>query len=117
MKRKLLAGWLGCDASAQALSIRLETSVLPTLGGDGAEASTDGEPFPVEAMKIDVKDTTAVGDCFVGVLASALDKGLTLKAAMERASIAAGLACSRPGIQSSIPSRRKAEQAESRKTG
>ena len=98
-----LAGWLDCSASAKALSGRLDTGVLRTLGGDGAEAFAAGEYIRVPAMRVDVRDTTAAGDCFVGVLASALDRSLPLKAAMERASIAAGLACSRVGSQQSIP--------------
>ncbi len=100
-----LAGWLGCGVSAEDLSARLGTGVLRTLGGDGAEAVAFGDKVRVAAMSIDVKDTTAAGDCFVGVLASALDRGLSLKEAMQRASIAAGLACSRPGSQSSLPER------------
>ncbi|NWJ25648.1 ribokinase [Rhizobium sp. RM] len=100
-----LAGWLGCGVSAEDLSARLGTGVLRTLGGEGAEAVAFGDKVRVAAMSIDVKDTTAAGDCFVGVLASALDRGLSLKEAMQRASIAAGLACSRPGSQSSLPER------------
>ncbi|TNM63515.1 ribokinase [Aliirhizobium smilacinae] len=99
-----LSGWLGCGSSAAALSVRLGTGVLRTLGGDGAEACVEGKDIRVAALPIDVKDTTAAGDCFVGVLASALDRGLSLEAAMQRASVAAGIACSRPGSQSSIPS-------------
>lgn len=98
-----LAGWLSCDASAQSLSARLDTGVLRTLGGEGAEAFVKGKYIRLPAMLIDVKDTTAAGDCFVGVLASALDRGLSAEAAMERASIAAGPACSRAGSQRSIP--------------
>lgn len=105
-----LAGWLDCGSSAEALAARLGTGVLRTLGGEGAEASAFGEYVRVVAMKIDVKDTTAAGDCFVGVLASALDRGLSLKSAMERASVAAGLACSRAGSQKSIPMRKETDQ-------
>jgi len=104
-----LAGWLDCGSSAEALAARLNTGVLRTLGGEGAEASAFGDYVSVAAMKIDVKDTTAAGDCFVGVLASALDRGLSLRAAMERASIAAGLACSRTGSQKSIPMRKETD--------
>lgn len=99
-----LAGWLGCGSSAEALSAHLDTGVLRTLGGDGAEACAFGEYIRISAISIEVKDTTAAGDCFVGVLASALDRGLPPRAAMERASVAAGIACSRRGSQSSIPS-------------
>ncbi len=99
-----LAGWLGCGSSANALSARLGTGVLRTLGGEGAEACVDGREIHVAALPIDVQDTTAAGDCFVGVLASALDRGMPLEVAMERASVAAGIACSRRGSQSSLPS-------------
>jgi ribokinase len=104
-----LGGWLGCGASAEALATRLDTGVLRTLGGDGAEAFVAGEYIRVPAMRIEVRDTTAAGDCFVGVLASGLDRGLPLKSAMERASVAAGLACSRAGSQKSIPHREETD--------
>ncbi len=110
-----LAGWLGCGSSAEALSAHLDTGVLRTLGGDGAEACAFGDYIRIAAMSVEVKDTTAAGDCFVGVLASALDRGLPLKAAMERASVAAGLACSRPGSQSSIPLDSETEQAQNQR--
>ncbi|MBU1314559.1 MAG: ribokinase [Alphaproteobacteria bacterium] len=109
-----LAGWLCCEASARMLAARLGTGVLRTLGGDGAEAFVGDEHVRVPAMRIDVKDTTAAGDCFVGVLASALDRGLPLKAAMERASVAASLACSQKGSQSSIPERWDTDQLSNR---
>lgn len=105
-----LAGWLGCGASAEALSAHLDTGVLRTLGGEGAEASAFGEYIRIAAMSVEVKDTTAAGDCFVGVLASALDRRLPLKAAMERASVAAGIACSRAGSQKSIPERQETDR-------
>lgn len=98
-----LAGWLECGPTARELSGRLNTGVLRTLGGDGAEAVVDGEEIRVAALPVEVKDTTAAGDCFVGVLVSALDCGLSLEAAMRRASAAAGIACSRVGSQASIP--------------
>lgn len=63
---------------------------------------------------VDVQDTTAAGDCFVGVLASGLDCGLPLKAAMRRASIVAALTSSRKGSQSSIRERRVTDSVENR---
>jgi ribokinase len=48
-------------------------------------------------------DTTAAGDCFVGVLAAALSRGDALPDALCRANAAAGLACTRPGSQGSLP--------------
>lgn len=98
-----LSGWLGCEPSARSLSEALNTGVLRTMGGEGAEAFINGEKVTVPALRVDAVDTTAAGDCFVGVLASALDRGLSLDAAMRRAAKAAAIACSRPGSQSSIP--------------
>lgn len=98
-----LAGWLGCEPGAKSLAEALNTGVLRTMGGEGAEAFINGEEVRVPALRVDAVDTTAAGDCFVGVLASALDRGLSLDAAMRRAATAAALACSRPGSQSSIP--------------
>jgi ribokinase len=48
-------------------------------------------------------DTTAAGDCFVGVLAAALDRGVELEAALRRANAAAALCCTKPGSQDSTP--------------
>ncbi|SES45608.1 ribokinase [Rhizobium sp. NFR03] len=98
-----LARWIGCEATARSLSDALETGVLRTMGGEGAEAFINGERVTVPALRVNAVDTTAAGDCFVGVLASALDRGLSLEAAMRRAAKAAAIACSRPGSQSSIP--------------
>jgi ribokinase len=98
-----LARWIGCEATARSLSDALKTGVLRTMGGEGAEAFINGERLTVPALRVNAVDTTAAGDCFVGVLASALDRGLSIEAAMRRAAKAAAIACSRPGSQSSIP--------------
>ncbi|MBY3026118.1 ribokinase [Rhizobium leguminosarum] len=98
-----LAGWLGCEPDARSLSDALNAGVLRTMGGEGAEAFINGEELRVPALPVDAVDTTAAGDCFVGVLASALDRGLSFDTAMRRAATAAAIACSRRGSQSSIP--------------
>ena len=49
--------------------------------------------------------TTGAGDAFTGVLAAALDQGMGLPEALRRASVAAGLACTRIGAQTSQPGR------------
>jgi ribokinase len=99
-----LAEHLGCGAAASELHHRLGgIGVVLTRGGEGADiASRDGvwhEPArPIQAI-----DTTAAGDCFVGVLAHRLDCGETLQSAVRRASAAAALCCTRAGSQGSIP--------------
>ena len=94
-----LATGLGCGPDAPALTAALGVATLRTLGAGGVETATARIPArPVVPM-----DTTAAGDCFVGVLASALDRGASLAAAIHRANVAASLCCMRPGSQSSIP--------------
>ncbi|WP_287203027.1 ribokinase, partial [Mesorhizobium sp.] len=63
-----LAEWRECKPTVEELSNRLQTGVLRTLGGSGAEAFANGEKVSVAAIPVEVKDTTAAGDCFVGVL-------------------------------------------------
>jgi ribokinase len=58
-----------------------------------------------------VADTTGAGDCWCGVLAAALDRGLPLEAAMRRAAAAAAIACTRPGAAPSFPTAAETEAA------
>ena len=98
-----LGAQLQCDADAGSLARRLGTGVVRTLGEKGCEAAGDSEILALLALKVDALDTTAAGDCFVGVLAAALDRGLALGAALRRANVAAGLACMKRGSQASLP--------------
>jgi ribokinase len=105
------AAGLGCAAEAASLHASLGIDVVRTLGGAGSEAATASGAWHVPARRIDPVDTTAAGDCFVGVLAASLDRGAPLRATMERASIAAALACGRRGSQTSVPRRAETDRA------
>jgi ribokinase len=99
-----LGAHLGCGGDAPALHATLGVTVVRTLGEDGAEVATAAGVRHVPARCITPLDTTAAGDCFVGVLAATLDRGATLPDALTRASAAAALCCTRAGSQSSLPS-------------
>ena len=87
--------------------------VVVTLGGAGCvarvkNAAVDNASGCIEtitqpAYKIDVVDTTAAGDTFCGVLVAALSQGSALADALQTASAAAALTCTKMGAQSSIP--------------
>lgn len=99
-----LAHSLGCQADAASLRSRLGcASVVVTLGERGAEADTAEGTLEVQASPVAVQDTTGAGDCFTGVLASGLDRGLSMRQALLRANAAAGLCCARRGTQGSMP--------------
>ena len=102
-------GLPGADAST--LHASLGTTVIRTLGGDGVEwAGDDGHGY-IAAAPIRAIDTTAAGDCFVGVFAAALHRGEPLLAALFRANSAAGLACTRRGSQTSLPNAEEIDAA------
>jgi ribokinase len=95
---------LGCAASASGLHARLGgLAVVLTRGGEGADLADREGAWHEPALPVEVADTTAAGDCFVGVLAHRLDRGDTLRAAVRRASAAAALCCTRQGSQGSLP--------------
>jgi ribokinase len=88
---------------ARELAGRHGLTCVVTLGGSGALAIGPGEALRIGALPIMPVDTTGAGDAFVGVLAAALDEHQSLRAALRRASVAAGLACLQIGAQTSQP--------------
>lgn len=107
-----LCGQFGCPSTAAALHSRLgAVDVVRTLGGDGAEAATRSGLVRIPARPVAVVDTTAAGDCFVGVLAAALDRGADMPTALHRANVAAALCCARAGSQGSLPNTVEIEAA------
>ncbi len=99
-----LAEHLGCAASAEGLHERLDgIAIVLTKGGDGAEVASADATWHEPACPVVAVDTTAAGDCFVGVLAHRLDSGVDLRGAVSWASAAAALCCARRGSQGSLP--------------
>lgn len=98
-----LANRLGCPDGAAEIHARLGVTIVRTLGRDGLEMASAEGVTVMPAHAVTAVDTTAAGDCFVGVLAAALDRGATLTAALDRATAAAALCCTRRGSQGSIP--------------
>jgi ribokinase len=90
-------------ALARALATRHALTCVVTLGRGGALALARDGGWRIGALPVEAIDTTGAGDAFVGVLAAALDRGHALPAALQRASVAAGLACMRIGAQTSQP--------------
>jgi len=88
---------------ARELAGRHGLTCVVTLGARGALAIGPGAALRVGALPVNPIDTTGAGDTFVGVLAAALDRDQALGAALRAASIAAGLACTQIGAQTSQP--------------
>jgi ribokinase len=111
-----VCGALGCrregaQEQLAALAAELGTTIIITLGAAGAIGAAGMARWRVQALPVAAVDTTGAGDCFVGVLAAAMLRGLTLPAAMRRAAVAGSLACTIVGAMPSFPGRASIEAA------
>jgi len=77
--------------------------VVLTLGARGAVIVNDDGPLHVPALAVDVVDTTAAGDAFVGALGATLQRGASDRDAVHAAVVAGSLACTRTGALPSLP--------------
>ncbi len=89
---------------AECLALINVPTVVVTLGHQGSCARHHGEFLVQPAFHVTAVDTTAAGDTFCGTLVASLSKGCALQTALQFASAAGALACTRLGAQSSIPS-------------
>lgn len=93
------------QAAARELQQRGVRQVIITLGERGALV-LDGNRFTeVPAMPVTAVDSSGAGDAFIGSMACYLAAGHTLEGAVAKASAVAALSVTRPGTQSSFPSR------------
>ncbi|MHA1996264.1 MAG: ribokinase [Candidatus Hodarchaeales archaeon] len=85
-------------------SIGINTLVV-TLGNQGCLVSegNNGNQIHIPAIEVDAVDAVGAGDCFNGVLASRLSKSDTLITAARYANVAASIAVTRTGAQTSMP--------------
>jgi ribokinase len=102
---------LGTGTNAASLRAALGVDVVETLGDAGLQAVTAETSIRLAARQVQVVDTTAAGDCFIGVLAAGLDRGLALEPALGRANCAAALCCTRMGSQGSLPTAAETDAA------
>ena len=90
--------------TAQLLAQFPNAELVMTLGGDGVLFKSASELIRVPARPVQVVDTTAAGDTFIGYYAASLIDGMERRAALERACCAAGIAVSQAGAMTSVPS-------------
>ena len=90
---------------AERLAADFVAHCIVTLGAEGVAAYGTGGTHRLPALPVEVVDTTAAGDAFVGGFAAAIHQGETMKAALAQGVVAGSLACRKLGAQSSLPSR------------
>ncbi len=90
--------------AAAELATRLPcSSVIVTLGAEGALVALNGDATHVPAPIVSPVDTTAAGDSFCGALADGLVRGLDLVEATRWAVRVGAATTQRPGAQPSLP--------------
>jgi ribokinase len=97
------------EAAARALARARATTIVLTLGADGALLAHGAAVARAEALPVRVADTTGAGDAFCGAFAAALDRGDAPEAALAFACAAGSLACETPGAQAGLPTRASIE--------
>jgi ribokinase len=80
-------------------------SLVVTLGSKGCYVSDKNtkEQLRIHGIEVDSTDAVGAGDCFNGVLASRICKGDSLINAAKYANVAASIAVTRKGAQTSMP--------------
>ncbi len=102
------------ETVVEALQARFPNAgILLTLGGDGSLYARGEELIRTPAHSVDVVDTTAAGDTFIGYFLAELLAGESVQKSLALASRAAALCVTRPGAADSIPRRDEIEDSSS----
>lgn len=91
------------ETAAKGLLSKGVGTVIVTLGANGALLVTDEQITHIPTFKVDVVDTTAAGDAFIGGLAAALLKDKSLEEAVRYGNASGALAATKFGAQPSLP--------------
>ena len=109
IEMKKVASVLGLDAekSAEDLAVEVYTSFkidcIVTLGSKGVFAAWKGSGWRMKPFPVTVVDPSGGGDCFLGYLLALLDKDYDFKDALQYATIAGSMTCTKQGAQTAVP--------------
>ena len=98
------------EEAAKLLLERGPQTVIVTLGSKGALIVTKTFTQHIPSFKVDVVDTTAAGDAFIGGFATALLENKSLEEAVKYGCACGALATTKFGAQPSLPTREKVEK-------
>lgn len=93
------------EAAARLMIAQGAGMVIVTRGEHGSLTVTQKDIYRVPAFQVDVIDTTAAGDAFIGGLAVSLAEDRPIREALTYANACGALAVTRFGAQPSLPTR------------
>ena len=93
------------EQAARALLERGAKHVIVTLGSQGALIVTREKGTHIDTFKVNVVDTTAAGDAFIGGFATALLSDTSLEEAVRYGCACGALATTKFGAQPSLPTK------------
>jgi len=96
-------------AAKQLLELGAQ-NVIVTLGSNGALIVTRERATHIPAFKVNVVDTTAAGDAFIGGFATALLQNKSLEESVRYGCACGALATTKFGAQPSLPAREEVEK-------
>ena len=92
------------------MSTPCSPNLIVTLGEQGVLIAQGERQTHLPAHAVEVVDTTAAGDAFVGAFAVALTQGLSTQESAAWGNAAGALAVTRPGAQPSLPNRAELDE-------
>jgi ribokinase len=98
------------ENAAKTLLERGIQTVIVTLGANGALIVNKELTKHIPSFKVDVVDTTAAGDAFIGGFASALLQNKSLEEAVRYGCACGALAATKFGAQPSLPTKEDVEK-------
>lgn len=99
-------GIVGSDAKvlAKTLAAKGHNTVIITMEAKGSVAATHtGDVYSMQALPVEVVDTTGAGDAFCGIFAASLLEGHDWLLSLHKASVGASLSCLGLGAQAGMP--------------